>query len=247
LLAPYSASMDSDGRDDGPPANDGCGQTRCSLESPTARAVEWDHRQELELLEEAIERKRSELKVRIEKEHMAQKAKLEGRRQDLQHGLIAVEYDQRQRREELTQHLQNQELRFLREGAEHKNQRQGAMGLLSGVEGDIEDFQSLLPEAGFLEGQLQVGTMPPSTPSTCHENASLQMLLDGLRFRFEKVREANEREAVNLAEWREERETLRKDKLFEQDGDLKRVQWELAEVGPALQRALRESQDQRII
>jgi hypothetical protein len=246
----------ANGRKDDPKHNEqsgsimGVGQpkaARRSVQSPTMRAAEWDHRRELQMLEEAIERKRNELKAHIEREHEAQKARLVAQLQSREHDLIALDYDFRSRCDKLMALKERLALDRETRIADHgqavarleESHNSATECIFSTVEAEIELNWHLQPVEAQLEGRYRlIGLCPRSNAN--EKNGVLQQTLKSLRLRIRHTSDLHDEELDELASELKQRELRWKEKLHRLDEELECSQAELIKVEPLLQKTLRD-------
>ncbi len=134
-----------------------------AIQSASIRAVEWQHQKDLQNLEEAIARKRNQLRAKIEMDHMKEKAKLETKIQALEHEILAQQHRFRSGKDKLEKQVDKYTGEFNSDREAHEKdldrvaqtERNRTQDVMNKISMTRTERERLVPEIGRLEGQLQ--------------------------------------------------------------------------------------------
>ncbi len=202
-----------------------------AIQSASIRAVEWQHQKDLQNLEEAIARKRNQLRAKIEMDHMKEKAKLEAKIQGLEHEILAQQHkfrngkDQRDKliekfTSELNQDQVAHEKDLDRAAQTERNKTQDIMNKIAMVRTERE---RLVPEIGRLEGQMQIayGSGAPGGNSEDNEFTRIPRgIADDLRNKLEETQAFYNKEEQRLESDAREQVDLLMDEVNNLDQEL---------------------------
>ncbi len=134
-----------------------------AIESASIRAVEWQHQKDLQTLEEAIARKRNQLRSKIEMDHMKEKAKLDGRIQQLEHEILAQQHKFRSNKDKKEKEVAKYTEEFNNDQEVHEmdldrvaqGERNKTLDILNKIAMTRTERERIVPQIGKLDGQLQ--------------------------------------------------------------------------------------------
>ena len=221
-----------------------------TIQSLSIQAVEWKHQQELEALEEAIEKKRGELQARIEVEHMKEKSALEDKLQQLDHEILAQQYKFQQCEDRIEQAIQKLENDYERTVVAHDKQmdtleqtgRSGTDDSVAKIELVRGDYEKLTPEIARMDGKLQTARR---TAYNASEAASIQRgVMEDIQEKMKVNTEDFEKEERNMEEDAKEQDVVLADALENLEQELQDTRRQLNRLREPYEKRLNEIRKQ---